>query len=139
MTDQPGDLELLESLEARGLHLRLRPDGTIAAGPKQLLGAEVSDLIRSRRADLIYALMLRREDTEPADNAITPAESLIATCRRLKIALRLDPDDRLVLGRDDLCGREPAIPLSLAMAVEVHAAAITELLNPNDIAATAAA
>jgi hypothetical protein len=58
------------------------------------------------------------------DRQITAAESIIGTCKRLDIALRLGDDGCLVLGRE-----EPAVPPSLVMTMEAHVDEIGRLLQ----------
>jgi hypothetical protein len=64
----------------------------------------------------------------PEGRRITPAESLIATCQRHGIALRLDECGRLVVGNADGSGREPAVWSTLLVAIEAHLPAITALV-----------
>ncbi|HJU10289.1 MAG TPA: hypothetical protein VJ728_05405, partial [Candidatus Binataceae bacterium] len=77
-----------------------------------------------RRADEVDRLAAADADL------ITPAMSLIGTCRRLRIALRLDPDGRLVLGRSDLHGKEPEIPPSLAWQLKFMPARLPNCSEP---------
>jgi hypothetical protein len=64
----------------------------------------------------------------PEDRRITPAESLIATCRRHGIALRLDDSGRLVVGNAHGSGTEPLVWSTLLLAIEAHLPAITALV-----------
>jgi hypothetical protein len=82
-------------------------------------GADLPDYIQQHAPDLF---------TE-AVSPTAPAESLIQTCQRHGIALRLDADGSLIVGRSDLAGKEPGIWLELAAAIEVHAAAIAKLVE----------
>jgi hypothetical protein len=64
----------------------------------------------------------------PEGRRITPSESLIATCRRHGIALRMDESGRLVVGNADGSGTEPALWSTLLMAIEAHLPAISALV-----------
>jgi hypothetical protein len=63
-----------------------------------------------------------------ADLPITPAESIVATCRRHGIALTLDEEGALRIGMAD--GSEQGLTAwpSLLMAIEAHLPAIIELV-----------
>jgi len=65
--------------------------------------------------------------SEVDKNKITPAESIIGTCKRLGLSLWLDADGTLVINRE-----ESAIPPSLVMAMKAHIEEIAQLLLNND-------
>jgi hypothetical protein len=112
--------------ERLGITLRLH-NGKVLARPLSAVTLALTALMKANKQDLMVWLherelelvreaeidRLAEADTDP----ITPAQSVIATCQRLHIPLRLSADGRLTLGRSDLCGKEPAIPPSLVMAV----------------------
>jgi tubulysin polyketide synthase-like protein len=107
---------LLDDLTRRGF--RLRPHGDkLAISPADLL----TDADRE-------AILLLKRDILALLRPIPPAESIIQTCRRYGVALRLAEDGALVVGRSDMNGKEPALWLSLAMAIETHLPAITALV-----------
>ncbi len=98
-------------------------------------GRDLTDYLREHAPDLL-------DETE--HRQVTPAESIIATCRRHGIALTLDDDGRLVVGKGDGSGNEPAPWPSLSMAIEAHAEAIARLVAAGwhlqaDVKATATA
>jgi hypothetical protein len=59
---------------------------------------------------------------------ITPAESIIATCRRHGIALSLEPNGALRVGTDGGNGDEPAPWPSLIIAIEAHMEPVAALV-----------
>jgi hypothetical protein len=125
---------LLEAARA-GVTLRLHR-GRVLARPLSAVNGSLAALIRVNKRELVAWLHEREVErlaaaaaAEPENTEVTPAASLIETCQRLGIGLRVDAGGRLVLGRSDLCGHEPGIPASLVMAVEAHAAGIAQLLS----------
>ena len=143
---------LLDELDRRGITVETRPHGNISVRPWKAAPPELRERLSAEKPALSAYLLARelalqaeREELdliqyvgaaapdlldipELAPN-ISPAASIIATCGRLDIALRLTADGRLALGRSDLCGNEPTIPQSLAMAVEAHATDISRLFG----------
>jgi hypothetical protein len=81
--------------------------------------------------DLLDHLCERASDLldEPDDRRVSPAESIAMTCRRRGIALRLDEDGALVIGKADGSGKEPALWPSLIDAIEAHAEPLAEHAN----------
>jgi hypothetical protein len=75
-----------------------------------------------------HAEYLNRRD--PLSDPAHPAYGIIATCRRYRVALRLDPDDgALVLGKDAARADEPTQPWpSLVREVEAHFEALARLV-----------
>jgi len=67
-------------------------------------------------------------DAAGMDYPIPAADSILATCRRHRIALRLAPDGALIIGKAHGSGREPALWPGLIMAIEAHAPAIASLV-----------
>lgn len=68
------------------------------------------------------------EINEIETRRVTPAESILETCLRHGIALRLDDDGSLRIGKADGSGREPTLWPSLLMAIETHLEAVTALV-----------
>jgi hypothetical protein len=89
------------------------------AGQAEAKGRDLADHITEHAPNLL---------DEPEIRSITPAENAIVTCRRHGIALRLDADGTLVIGKADGGGKEPAPWPSLVMAIEAHAEAIAGLV-----------
>ena len=59
----------------------------------------------------------------------TPAYSLVAVCRRYGVALRIDHDGTLVVGKAGAKAEEPTQPWStLIRAIEAHLDAVAELV-----------
>ena len=117
--NHPGAIELLEQLKARGLHLTNQPDGTLHVGPRSQLDAELSELIASRKADLLYALAAKANaasDPQP-EPAPSPRCDHSEFVRRLNAIVerlgRLGPTyTTMALFReiiDDLAKSAPAI------------------------------
>jgi hypothetical protein len=65
---------------------------------------------------------------ETQDRSVTAAQSLITTCRRYGISLKLDADGRLIIGRSDLNGAEPALWPTLVTAISAHLPAVEKLV-----------
>lgn len=92
-----GACELLESLESRGLHFSLDELGHILAGPPAKVTDEVGDIIKARKGDLIFALLMR------ANRPLTlPDGELIDRLMLLRNMLDGDFKQGLV---DEICAR----------------------------------
>jgi hypothetical protein len=78
-----------------------------------------------------------REDGSPTtpeaetNEALTPAQSLVATCQRFGVALRIDPaTGDLVIGRLGAKADKPSQPWpSLLRAIEAHLEAVARLVE----------
>lgn len=67
---------------------------------------------------------------DPLSGSGHPAYSIIATCRRSGVALRIDPDGTLIVGRAGAKSDEPTQPWpSLLIAIETHLEAIAALVE----------
>ena len=87
---QPSALELLADLEARGLRFTIRDDGKLGVGPRDLITTDVSNMIASRKGDLLFALKSREpadatpeasDTAEPIDLASAPLMDLLMVLR----------------------------------------------------------
>jgi hypothetical protein len=66
-------------------------------------------------------------DTRPAE--WTPAHSILETCQRYGVALRIEPNGTLVVGKADAKADEPSQPWpSLLDAIEAHLETVARLL-----------
>ena len=95
------------TLIAEGSDLMVESDGEITEPDRAVIRAHKEEL----------------SALKPAERPVTPAESLVGTCARLGIALRVEPDGTLVVGT-----RGQEIPASLARALEVHCEAVAQLV-----------
>jgi hypothetical protein len=139
---------LLSSLGQRGIQLEA-DEGSLIAQPASKLTDQDRELIRQLKPALLNylrAVALAREAEAagrdlvddlrehpdlrdaPEDGRLSAAESLITTCARYGISLKLDADGGLIIGRSDLNGAEPALWESLIMAIEVHLPAVERLV-----------
>jgi hypothetical protein len=60
----------------------------------------------------------------------TPGHSFVATCQRYGVALRIDPDGTLVVGKAGAKADEPTQPWpSLLIAIEAHLDAVASLVE----------
>jgi hypothetical protein len=139
---------LLSSLGQRGIRLEA-DEGSLIARPASKLTDQDRELIRQHKAallaylrtgplahdaeatghDLVDHLSEHASDLldQTEDLSLTPAESIIGTCRRLGIALSLTPDGGLVVGQADGTGAEPDVMVVLR-AIEAHLPAVTRLV-----------
>jgi len=107
--------------------------GLIANGDKLTVesSAPLADedyaLILDHKADILAILTAKAPRRPVISSKTTPAESLVGTCRRLGISLRLDSDGTLVVGKT----REHA-PASLVRALSAHAEAVARLVQADD-------
>jgi hypothetical protein len=137
---------LLDELDQRGITVEPRPDGNLSVRPWTAVPLELRERLRAEKPVLTAYLrareLARQAEREGLDlvqytsalapdflgpdstSRISPAESIISTCKRLDIALWLGADGCLVVGRE-----ESAIPRSLVMAVEAHVNEIARLLQ----------
>jgi hypothetical protein len=76
-----------------------------------------------------YAEYLSRA-ADPLADPGHPAYSIIATCQRYGVALRIDPDGSLVVGKAGAKAEEATQPsASLLVAIEAHLEAIARLIE----------
>ena len=67
---------------------------------------------------------------EPLADPGHPAHSIIGTCRRYGVALRIDPDGTLIVGKTGAKADEPTQPWpSLLIAIEAHLEAVSALVE----------
>jgi hypothetical protein len=141
---------LVRDLEARGASLALEGDGLAIEAPRGVLGPEVIEPLRRHKPELLTFLVARHcectgEDVagyldrnpsrralleRPALQGWTPAHSVVATCQRYGVALRIDRDGILVVGKAGAKADEATQPWSsLLAAIEAHADAVARLVE----------
>jgi TubC N-terminal docking domain len=136
---------IIRDVNRLGIVLSIRDD-KIFARPLSAVSPELAEAIRLNKTALLAYLHARKPEAtgrdlvdelrehapallnELEDRRTTPAESIVETCRRHGIALRLDECGRLVVGNADGSGREPAVWSTLLVAIEAHLPAITALV-----------
>jgi hypothetical protein len=89
-------------------------DGRIVAKPKGKTPTEFAEKVRANKSELLRLLGVRAEAAEhestsvrepscsdqvARESNITPAQSILETCSRYGVALRLDADGDLVVGK----------------------------------------
>lgn len=113
--------ELLASVQNRGARLVVI-DGRLKVTPPGCLPPELKSEVVKRAAE-IKALLLPHPDD--------PAYSLLSTCQRYGVALRIDPrSGDLVVGRAGAKADETTQPwASLLFALEAHTAAVGALVR----------
>lgn len=120
-------------------------DGRIVAKPKGRTPPELAEKVRANKSELLRLLGVGAETAkhnstslpEPScsdhvggESNITPAQSILETCTRYGVALRLDADGALVVGKAGAGADEPTPPWpSLLLALEAHANAIADLIR----------
>jgi hypothetical protein len=118
-----GVAEILKRASALGIRLSAER-GVIAARPKGATPSDLADAIKANRDALLAHLRARAQGPDERQNDCSPAKSLIDTCRKYGVGLRLDEGgDAIVLENYD-AERWP----SLLMAITAHAQEIAALL-----------
>ncbi len=84
-------------------------------------GTDLSDYCRQRAPELLNGAVL--------DPGPSPGKSIIETCLRYGVALRIDADGDLVVGKAGAKGDEPTQPWrSLLIAIEAHLETVARLV-----------
>jgi len=132
-------MALLDELRALGIHLEPRANGNLRAVPKERLTDELIERIRQHKTELLAYLRAEQEERridrlaqtdgwKPLPPAGAPAYSILETARCRGIALSLDQDGGLRIGKADGSGHEPALWPSLIDAIEAHLEAVAALV-----------
>jgi len=137
-------MEAAEIVEhARRMNITLTAEaGWITARPKGATPPDLAEDIRRYKAELLAHLRGDQEDREidrlaaadgwkPLPPAGDPAYSIIATCLRHGVALRIDPETNdLIVGRDGAKAEEPTQPWpSLLVQIEVNLESVVLLVE----------
>ncbi len=131
---------LLADFARRGI--RLEPDGNaLIARPRQLLTDADRATIRSHGPELLAYLHQEQVEQEidrlaagdgwrPLPPAGAPAYSIVETCRCYGVALRIDGDGCLVVGKAGAKAEQPTQPWqTLLIALRAHAEAVARLIE----------
>lgn len=111
-------VELIENLGRRGIRLIADGDGIIVE-PSRLLTDTDRAAIRAHKAELMALL---------AD--LSDPQSILGTCRRYGVALRIGPDGTLVVGKASARADEPTQPWpALLAAIEAHLEEVAALVE----------
>lgn len=118
---------LLENLNRRGVRLTANPPKLIAE-PSHLLTDADRREIRRYKPEL---LALLADESGPATAGLTPAQSIIETCRAYGVALGIDPaNGDLVVGKAGAKADQPSQPWpSLLRAIEAHLEEVAALVE----------
>jgi tubulysin polyketide synthase-like protein len=127
---------LLSDLASR--HIQVISIGNkLVARPKARLTDADREAIRQHKVELL-ALLTCAEQIEEADIdrlargdgwQPNPAESIVATCQRYSVALRIDPTGDLVVGKTGANADQPTQSWpSLLIAIEAHLEAVAALV-----------
>jgi hypothetical protein len=130
--------EILERARLAGIKLTANR-GLILARPKGATPPELAEAIRQHKPELLTHLHAEQEEREidrqaaadgwkPLPPAGAAAYSIVETCRHRGIALGLEDDGSLRIGKADGSGQEPALWPSLIDAIEAHLEAVTALV-----------
>jgi len=149
--------ELLAALKRRGLLVNPKDGGKIIVQPADRLTDADRKAIRALKPDLLRllsdpdesaAIITRRCEASGADLAtplddhapgllneserqLTPAESIVATCQRHSVALRIhEATGDLIVGKAGARTDEPSQPWpSLICAIEAHLESVASLVR----------
>jgi hypothetical protein len=112
-------VELIENLGRRGIHLIADGDGIIVE-PSRLLTDTDRAAIRAHKAELLALL----------GASLTPVQSIIEICRRHGVALRIDEDGDLVVGKAGAKADKPTQPWrSLLVEIEANLEPVARLVE----------
>ncbi len=136
-----GVSDLLAELQARGIRFELWPRGGVRFVPARLIDPPLLDRIRAHKTELLARLHAERREAEidrlaradgwaPPPPAGAPAYSIIDTCHRYGVALRIDQNGDLVVGKAGARAGQPSHPWpSLLQAIEAHIEAVALLVK----------
>jgi hypothetical protein len=132
---------ILAELRARGIRFELRPRGGVRFVPARLIDPPLLDRIRAHKTELLARLhaeqrgagidrLARAHGWTPLPLAGAPACSIISTCQGYGVALRIDQNGDLVVGKDGAETGEPTQPWrSLIIAIEAHLDDVSALVE----------
>ena len=134
-------LTLLRRLQIQGIEPRLRNGRFKLVGPANRITPDLLAAAGRHKAELLAYLCQEQEGREvcckdvgggykalPPDR--TPAYSLLETCRRYGVTLRIDDGGDVVVGKAGAKADEPTQPWpSLLMALEAHVDEVAELIE----------
>jgi hypothetical protein len=136
-----GVSEILAELDGRGVRIEFRQHGGVRLVPARLIDPPLLDCIRAHKTELLARLHAEREEAKidrltraggrkslPPPSA--PAYSIIGTCKRHGVALRIDENGALVVEKDGAKGDQSTDPWpTLLMAIEAHLADVVTLVG----------
>jgi hypothetical protein len=132
---------LLAESARRGIKLYVDGPAIRYRGPKSAI-ADLKPELAAKKSELLTLLRAQREETEisrpacadswkPPTGAGHPAYSILTTCRRYGVLLRIDPETGdLVVGKTGASADEQTQPWpSLLRAIEAHLDAVAVLVK----------
>ncbi len=134
--------QLIADLQTRGIRLLADGGRLILDAPKGALEPQELERIRANKPGLLAHLhaeqeaadigrVARADGWKPLPPALHPAYSLLTTCRRYGVALRIDPENGdLVVGKAGAKADEPTQPwVVLVRELEAHVEAVATLVE----------
>ncbi len=135
--------EILAELRARGI--RIQPAatrGNLWLEPKRAVDPLLLEKVRQHKAELLAHIRSEQKPTEtdclahgdgptPLPPTGHPAYSILDTCQRAGVALRIDPENGdLVVGKAGAKADEPTQPwVDLVRELEAHVEAVARLVE----------
>jgi hypothetical protein len=133
-------IALVEELTRHGVRLALY-DGHIVAMPKGKTPPDLVEKVRQHKTELLAYLRQQQEDSH-ADRLArddgwralpklgSPAYSILQKCRDHGVALRIEPDGDLVVGKAGAKAHEPSQPWpELLTEIEAHLEPVARLVE----------
>jgi hypothetical protein len=133
--------EIVVALRARGVRVEPLPHGGIRLVPISMIDPDLFSRIYQYKAELLATLHAEHEAVEidrvpraagwkPQPPAGHPAYSILETCQRAGVALRIDPENGdLVVGKAGAKADEPTQPwAALVHELEAHVEAVATLV-----------
>jgi hypothetical protein len=134
--------EIVAELRARGVRAEPLPHGGIRLVPIRLINPDLFSRIYQHKAELLASLHGRKEAAEieplarsygrtPLPPTSHPAYSILETCQRAGVALRIDPENGdLVVGKAGANVDEPTQPWAdLVRKLEAHVEVVATLVE----------
>ncbi len=117
---------LLTALSERGIEIQADGADLVVRPSSRLTDADRA-AIRAAKTDLLVHL---RREQDRAASYLTPAESIIKTCRAHGVALRIDEGGDLVVGKAGAKADEPTQPWpSLLVEIEANLEPVARLVE----------
>jgi hypothetical protein len=137
---------VLGELRAAGVRIEARQDGHLYFTPKERLTDSMVDRVRECKPELLALLVAHHCENVGADlrayladrqpNLLSEptlhsclAESIVRTCKRYGVALRMEPDGTLVVNCDKAVGLTPGDWDALKYSLEAHTEAVAALVK----------